>query len=312
MPVTSPRPAGSALTADSTGAEAFIIAAGDTVMDRPNAELLAECFPSVQLRPGTGDFDTLLSIDKARRVLGYDPAHSWRDIVAGPIGAGAGTADAELDDGHRRRRIDQPVHRLRGVAAPGRPDRRPRHRAGDRPSRPSVSIQGRRACEPPSRSCSDRSETGEEARLEIGVVGRSGGGVAGDARRRRGRRRGRIGRPQRLPFQLTVVEPGWRMFMISHFHYDPVWWNTQAAYTETWGAAIQYRSPFQEPGLALVRSHLEIARRDPDYKFVLAELDYLKPYWDVYPGGPRLRPHSSWPTAGSSSWAAPTTSRTRT
>ena len=73
------------------------------------------------------------------------------------------------------------------------------------------------------------------------------------------------------------------MYLISHFHYDPVWWNTQAAYTETWGATIQYRSPFQEPGLALVRSHLEIARRDPDYKFVLAELDYLKPYWDAYP-----------------------------
>ena len=26
-----------------------------------------------------------------------------------------------------------------------------------------------------------------------------------------------------------------------------------------------------------------MARRDPDYKFVLAELDYLKPYWDAYP-----------------------------
>ena len=47
--------------------------------------------------------------------------------------------------------------------------------------------------------------------------------------------------------------------------------------------AIQYRAPFQEPGLALVKSHLEMARRDPDYKFVLAELDYLKPYWDAYP-----------------------------
>ena len=88
---------------------------------------------------------------------------------------------------------------------------------------------------------------------------------------------------QQQPFQVAVVEPGWRMFMISHFHYDPVWWNTQAAYTETWGTAIQYRSPFQEPGLALVRAHLDMARRDPDYKFVLAELDYLKPYWDAYP-----------------------------
>ena len=88
---------------------------------------------------------------------------------------------------------------------------------------------------------------------------------------------------QRRPFRVTVAEPGWRMFMISHFHYDPVWWNTQAAYTETWGRRSRTRSPFQEPGLALVKSHLDMARRDPDYKFVLAELDYLKPYWDAYP-----------------------------
>ena len=85
------------------------------------------------------------------------------------------------------------------------------------------------------------------------------------------------------PFRFVVAEPGWRMFMISHFHYDPVWWNTQAAYTESWGQAWMFRSPFQEPGLALVKAHLDMCRRDPDYKFVLAELDYLKPYWDVYP-----------------------------
>lgn len=34
-----------------------------------------------------------------------------------------------------------------------------------------------------------------------------------------------------LPFEFTVAEPGWTMFMVSHFHYDPVWWNTQGAYT---------------------------------------------------------------------------------
>ena len=87
----------------------------------------------------------------------------------------------------------------------------------------------------------------------------------------------------RHPFDLVVAEPGWRMFMISHFHYDPVWWNTQAAYTESWGDAYMFRAPFQEPGLALVQAHLDMARRDPDYNFVLAELDYLKPYWDAYP-----------------------------
>jgi nucleoside-diphosphate-sugar epimerase len=77
-----------ALTADISGAEAFIIAAADTVMDRPSTELVAECFPSVELRPRTGDFDTLLSIDKARRVLGYAPAYFWRDALARPVGAG--------------------------------------------------------------------------------------------------------------------------------------------------------------------------------------------------------------------------------
>ena len=62
------------------GFEAFIIAAADTVMSRPNAELAAEVFPGVEFRK-VGDNDTLLSIDKARRMLGYAPQHSWRDHV---------------------------------------------------------------------------------------------------------------------------------------------------------------------------------------------------------------------------------------
>jgi len=33
---------------------------------------------------------------------------------------------------------------------------------------------------------------------------------------------------------VEVAEPGWTMHMVSHFHYDPVWWNTQAAYTSEW------------------------------------------------------------------------------
>ncbi len=69
------------LEADITGAEAFIIAAADTVMNRPNRELMAAAFPDVPLREGIGDFDTLLGIDKARRLLGYAPKHSWREYV---------------------------------------------------------------------------------------------------------------------------------------------------------------------------------------------------------------------------------------
>lgn len=69
------------LTAAFTGADHFIIAAADTVMTRPNQELMAEVFPTVPLAGGTGPHATLLSIDKARRVLGYAPQHSWRMAV---------------------------------------------------------------------------------------------------------------------------------------------------------------------------------------------------------------------------------------
>lgn len=70
-----------ALEWDTTGFDRFIIAAADTVMSRPNDELVAEVFPGVPLKRDLGVNDTLLSIDKARRVLGYAPAHSWRDEV---------------------------------------------------------------------------------------------------------------------------------------------------------------------------------------------------------------------------------------
>jgi hypothetical protein len=56
----------------------FIIANADTVMSRHTAELAAEVFPGIPVRKELGDNETLLSIEKARRVLGYDPVHSWR------------------------------------------------------------------------------------------------------------------------------------------------------------------------------------------------------------------------------------------
>jgi len=67
-----------ALELDITGFDRFIIAAADTVMSRSNAELVAEVFPDVPVTHDLGEHDTLLSIEKARRVLGYDPKHSWR------------------------------------------------------------------------------------------------------------------------------------------------------------------------------------------------------------------------------------------
>ena len=70
-----------ALEVDVTGAHNVIIAAADTIMERPSADLLAEVFPGVRLTRPIAQHETLLSIDAARTLLGYAPQHSWRDTV---------------------------------------------------------------------------------------------------------------------------------------------------------------------------------------------------------------------------------------
>lgn len=59
--------------------QSFIIAAGDTVMNRPSSELLDEVFPGVPLTRDVGEFGSLLASDRARHAIGYEPRHSWRD-----------------------------------------------------------------------------------------------------------------------------------------------------------------------------------------------------------------------------------------
>jgi nucleoside-diphosphate-sugar epimerase len=60
------------------GFEAFIIANADTVMSRSSSSLAAEVFPDVKVTRDLGEHETLLSIGKARRLLGFEPEHSWR------------------------------------------------------------------------------------------------------------------------------------------------------------------------------------------------------------------------------------------
>ena len=40
--------------------------------------LLAEVFPDVPHKRSFGPHETLLAIEKARKILGYEPKHSWR------------------------------------------------------------------------------------------------------------------------------------------------------------------------------------------------------------------------------------------
>jgi nucleoside-diphosphate-sugar epimerase len=70
-----------ALDYDATGVEIFIIANADTVMSRSSASLAASVFPGVPVTRELGEHETMLSIDKARRLLGYSPEFSWRDQV---------------------------------------------------------------------------------------------------------------------------------------------------------------------------------------------------------------------------------------
>jgi nucleoside-diphosphate-sugar epimerase len=69
-----------ALEADIEGTDNFIIAAGDTVMQRPSRELMEEVFPEVPVADHIRGNDTLLDISKARKVLGYSPTFSWREL----------------------------------------------------------------------------------------------------------------------------------------------------------------------------------------------------------------------------------------
>ena len=69
------------LEADVTGSQNVIIAAADTVMNRPSRDLLAEVFPDVPLTREIAEFGSLLAIDRAKQVIGYEPGHSWRDEI---------------------------------------------------------------------------------------------------------------------------------------------------------------------------------------------------------------------------------------
>jgi nucleoside-diphosphate-sugar epimerase len=68
-----------ALDAARPGFEVYHVAASDTGLTIPSADLVARTFPQTPLRKELGTFETLMSIDKARERLGFIPAHLWRD-----------------------------------------------------------------------------------------------------------------------------------------------------------------------------------------------------------------------------------------
>jgi nucleoside-diphosphate-sugar epimerase len=65
------------------GFRTYNIAASDTGLSIPSRELVKAAFPGVPLRD-IGEFETLMSIDRARTELGYHPKHLWRDELTQP------------------------------------------------------------------------------------------------------------------------------------------------------------------------------------------------------------------------------------
>ena len=70
-----------ALESKIRGAEVFGIANADSVMSKSNSDLLDKVFPNTKRMRKVKDNESLISIDKARSVLGYKPQYSWRQHV---------------------------------------------------------------------------------------------------------------------------------------------------------------------------------------------------------------------------------------
>ena len=66
---------------DGLGWEVMNVAADDVSSDLPTAELLQRFYPNVPLKKHLGEFETLLSNEKLKRLLGWQQRYRWRDQV---------------------------------------------------------------------------------------------------------------------------------------------------------------------------------------------------------------------------------------
>ena len=113
-------------------------------------------------------------------------------------------------------------------------------------------------------------------------------------------------------FEFTVAEPGWTMFMVSHFHYDPVWWNTQAAYTSLWTEEPARPAARQTAGFDLVARPPRNGAQGTGIQVRARRGRLPQAVLGHPPGGPRRPAPAASARAASRSWAAHTTSPTPT
>jgi nucleoside-diphosphate-sugar epimerase len=73
-----------ALQTDGLGFEIFNVANADMSVAATTQEIIDTFYAGVEVRREMGRDETFYSIDKARRLLGYEPQHSWRDVLEDP------------------------------------------------------------------------------------------------------------------------------------------------------------------------------------------------------------------------------------
>lgn len=79
------------------------------------------------------------------------------------------------------------------------------------------------------------------------------------------------GKKDIIEFEFLRDKPDLKIFIVTHFHYDPVWISKKGQ--------VEYA----EKAIDLVKQYIEICRIFPYWSFVLHELSYLKPFWDFFP-----------------------------
>ncbi|SHI67268.1 NAD-dependent epimerase/dehydratase family protein [Wenxinia saemankumensis] len=71
------------LRTDGLGYEVFNVSNDDMSVNIPASEVIERFYKGVEVRKEMGETETFYSNEKAKRMLGFQPKHSWRDVLEG-------------------------------------------------------------------------------------------------------------------------------------------------------------------------------------------------------------------------------------
>ena len=69
-----------AIEATFEGHERFAVSAADTTVEDSTEHVVAEAYPDAEVRDSFEEHDSLITTEKASRMLGWSPTRTWRDL----------------------------------------------------------------------------------------------------------------------------------------------------------------------------------------------------------------------------------------